>query len=81
MAVYIKARKIEQTKEYVLYQYGKNPDRLNGKLKILSESADFEILQSDDDEINGFLASRIAVKIWRFYMDNGKFPEQISRQS
>lgn len=81
MAIYIKSKKIEETESYVIYSYGDNPDDLNGKFKLYKNSKEWETLKLSDKDFNNFLSGRIMVKVWKFYVENRYFPDEISRQS
>lgn len=81
MAIYIKGKKIEETKDFVIYAYGVNPNNLTGQFKLYKDGVSWETLKLSDNDFNNFLSGRIMVKVWKFHQENGYFPDEISRQS
>ena len=81
MAIYVKSKKIEENENFVVYLYGKNPNSLIGKIKIMLDGSKWEELEPLEGEKNSFLSAVITGKILSFYKSNVYFPDEISRQS
>ena len=82
MAIYIKAEKSEENDAYLIYAYGIKHDNLTGKFKYHKVRFDVDILKYDDEKYQcNNTAFAIAVKIKKFYDENGYYPDSISRQS
>ena len=82
MAIYIRAVKLEENDEYLIYSYGEQYDNLTGKFKYYKTRLDIDIIKYEDEEHKwNYLALNIAVRIKKFYDEKGYYPDSISKQS
>lgn len=81
MAIYIRGIKLEDNNEYVIYAYGEKHEELTGKIKFYKSPLKLEIVKYQYDFKHDSLAFGIAWKIKDFYLENDRFPDEISKQS
>lgn len=81
MAIYIKAKKESETDSYVIYNYGTNPENLKSRLKLFKSDLKVKILFGNEEIKANYTSMVISAKIYRYYMENGFYPDEISKES
>lgn len=81
MAIYVKAVKKSETKDFVTYSYGDNPNNLEGVIEFSLADLSWKILKVSSEKKGKFLAVAIIPRIIIYYKENGMFPEVIYKES
>lgn len=76
MAIYLKAIKIDDIKEFVVYSYGGTPDNLIGRFIIKKDLSNWKLVKDAGLPVSGLID-----KICKSYMKTSVFPDEITFQS
>lgn len=81
MGIYIKAKKISENKESLIYNYGLSPDDLKYVLKIYKGSYEVKRIFGSQEISPDITSMMISAKIYGYFKCNGKFPDEISKEA
>ena len=75
MAIYIPIRKISESADTVIYEYGKD-DKLLGEIRLNKTTGEMELIGNSTD-LDQFASSRAMRKLYLHWREN-EFPDQTS---
>ncbi len=81
MGINVYATKSFENEEYVTYIYGSDIENQRGKIKIIKNRLQLEIVENDESDKKSYALFKVAMKIKGLYKEKGKFPEKVTSTS